>query len=138
MGVPRVCELGPEPQGTPKTTFLAPIGSPYGRCLHFRHHIAQNFGADLARGVPPPQSRRFFSTILDVLFWEMPKICEKTLEYCLVTANFRPAGRPAGALGPYGAPWGPWGRYRALWGPMGAHRAPWGIRGVQPPPPLPP
>ena len=58
--IPRVCWLGPEPQGTPNHTFLSPNGSPW-------HHLGpgdraqgQNFGANLARGVPPPQSQLFF------------------------------------------------------------------------------
>ena len=62
--IPRVCWLGPEPQGTPNHTFLSPNGSPW-------HHLGpgdraqgQNFGANLARGVPPPQSQ-FFFTILE-------------------------------------------------------------------------
>ena len=66
MGIPSVCELGPEPQGTPQATFLAPIGSPSSHFSHSRRHSAQNFGADLARGVPPPQSQFFFG-----IFWHV-------------------------------------------------------------------
>ena len=65
---PKVCERGREPKGTPKPTFLPPNGSPW-------HHLglgdrdpAQNCGADLARGVPPPQSQLFFDP-----FW-IPKM----------------------------------------------------------------
>ena len=63
--IPRVCWLGLEPQGTPNHTFLSPNGSPW-------HHLGpgdraqgQNFAANLARGVPPPQSQLFFFTILE-------------------------------------------------------------------------
>ena len=61
---PRVCWLSPEPQGTPKPTFLPPNGSP---CHHFGYGDraqAQNCGAVLTRGVPPPQSRLFFDPFL--------------------------------------------------------------------------
>ena len=63
--IPRVCWLGPEPQGTPNHTFLSPNESPW-------HHLGpgdrargQNFGANLGRGVPPPQSQLFLFTILE-------------------------------------------------------------------------
>ena len=46
---PKVCWRGPEPQGTPNHTFLAPIGSPSNRFAYPERGSMQNFGADLAR-----------------------------------------------------------------------------------------
>ena len=62
--IPRVCWLGPEPQGTPNHTFLSPNGSPW-------HHLGpgdraqgQNFAANVARGAHP-LNLTFCFTILD-------------------------------------------------------------------------
>ena len=60
-------------------------------------------------GVPPPQSQLVFFTILDMFFGEMPNLGQENLGILPGQGGF-PAGRPAGALGPYGAPWGPMGR----------------------------
>ena len=85
------------------------------------------------QGGPTPSISTFFFTFFGMIFGKMPIFGKKTLESCLVTADFRPAGRPAGALGPHGAPWGPMGPHGAPWGPMGPHGAPRGPVGPQGP-----
>ena len=101
--IPRVCWLGPEPQGTPNHTFLSPNGSPW-------HHLGpgdrargQNFAANLARGVPPPQSQLFFHHF-------GAKKCPN-VNFCEFFENGLPQpGRiwaPRGPLGPKVA-WGPY------------------------------
>ena len=54
---PRVCEPGPEPHPTAKHPNLPPNGSPSHFFLHPKRGPTQNFAADLAVGVPPPQSQ---------------------------------------------------------------------------------
>ena len=49
----RVCWLGPEPQGTPNHTFLSPNGSPWYHLGLGDRDRTQNFGPNLARGIPP-------------------------------------------------------------------------------------
>ena len=68
---PRVCWLGPEPQGTPNHTFLSPNGSPWHHLGPGDRDRAQNFGANLARGGGPAPS---ISTLFSP-FWrpKMPK-----------------------------------------------------------------
>ena len=97
---PRVCWLSPEPQGTPKPTFLPPNGSP---CHHFGHGDraqTQNCGAVLTRGVPPPQSRFFFDPFLT------PKIgkCQFLGFFRNCAAQLRANLGPMGPHGPHGAP----------------------------------
>ena len=103
---PRVCERGPEPQGTPNHTFLSPNGSPWHHLGHGDRDPTQNSGADLARGVPPPQSQLFFDHFgaqkcPNVNFCELFEI---------QTAPSQRIWGPMGPLwGPCGPPWGPWG-----------------------------
>ena len=95
---PRVCEPGLEPQLTPNRTFLSPNGSP---CHHFGHPdrgSACFFGADLARGVPPPQSQLFF-----------PTMCDPETHFLVRKNRRRPRPRVTRAWGPHGAPSGPSG-----------------------------
>ena len=94
--------MGPEPQGIPRATFLAPIGSPYGNFSHFRSHPAQNFGADLARGVPPPQSQLFFWHILACFFGKVDFWPEKNAP----ARQRRPVATGLGNPSPLGVPTG--------------------------------
>ena len=60
---PRACERGPGPQWTPHHTFLSPNGSPWHHLGLWDREPTQNFGANLARGVPPPQSQLLFTVL---------------------------------------------------------------------------
>ena len=118
---PRVCWLGPEPQGTPNHTILSPNGSLW-------HHLGpgdqaqgQNFAANLAMGVPPPQSQLFFhqfgankcpNAIVADFFenglpqpgriWAHARHGSRAPRVTHATAHARPRG-------PMGTPWGPMG-----------------------------
>ena len=59
QGGPRPCKLGPEPQSTQNYPKLSQNGSRKKILRHSDRAFAQNFGADPARGVPPPQSQLF-------------------------------------------------------------------------------
>ena len=135
---PRVCWLGPEPQGTPNHNFLSPNGSPW------HHHLGpgdrargQNFAANLARGVPPPQSQLFFSHHFGA------KKCPK-VNFCEISETGLPqpgriwAHARHGSRAPqvthataHARPRGPRGPKGAQGGPMGPHGAPWGPSGPQ-------
>ena len=97
--IPRVCEPGPEPQGTQNYTFLAPNGSPCHHLGHGDRQNPQNCGADLTRGVPPPQSQLF------LIHFGPPKWRNANLGG---KENLR---RTPGELGAPGAPWAPWGAH---------------------------
>ena len=126
----------PEPQPTPNHPNLAPNGSPSHHFQHGPHPRTQNFGADLAVIVPPPQSQ-LFSTIFE------PKIgfsAENSISENGFSAESSaqsglgpqgPHGAPRGPMGPHGAPWGPTGPHGAPWGSKGPHGAPWASLGPQ-------
>ena len=56
----RVGAPGPDPPPTPPHTNLSPNRPPSHHSLHPKQGPTQNFAADLAVGVPPPQSQLFF------------------------------------------------------------------------------
>ena len=66
LGDPKGVRAGPGTPRDPQATFLAPIGSPYGNFSHPDRDSTQNFGADLARGVPP-LNLNFFLTIFGII-----------------------------------------------------------------------
>ena len=102
---PRVCWLGPEPQGTPNHTFSSPNGSPWHHLGLWDRDPTQNSGPDLAVQVPGPESQ-FFFPILDP---EMPKsrFSGRVLKLLApIAMDLGPQG-PKGAQGADGGPKGP-------------------------------
>ena len=144
--VPRVCELGLEPQGTPKRTFLSPIGSP-SHHSDIRTGILRRISARISPGGPPPKSQLFVDHLWHVFLgkvdfwpeknaparqrrplatglgnpipWEGP-FGKKVLfwpEKNATARQRRPVATGLGNLSPLRAPRGPQGPLRALKGP---------------------
>ena len=113
LGDPKGVLAGPGTPRDPPNNLFGPNRVAIWSFLAFPAPSCTELRRGSRQGGPTPSISTFFFTFFGMIFGKMPIFGKKTLESCLVTADFRPAGRgpgaPRGPVGPHGAPWGPWG-----------------------------
>ena len=104
LGDPKGVLAGPGTPRDPPSNLFGPNRVAIWSFLAFPAPSCTEFRRGSRQGGPTPSISTFFFTFFGMIFGKMPIFGKKTLESCLVTADFRPAGRPAGA---HGRPWAP-------------------------------